>query len=128
MDRAAKVAHWVASADRDFVTMQHLFESGDYAWALFVGHLVTEKLIKAYFIKQFDEEPPRWHNLVRLADRSLLDVTPETRMFLAQVTTFNLRGHYEDYRHDFYRTATKTFAAKWMADIGEFRTWIKPLL
>jgi len=92
--------------------MQHLFESGDYAWALFVGHLVTEKLIKAYFIKQFDEELPRWHNLVRLADRSLLDVTPETRMFLAQVTTFNLRGHYEDYRHDFYRTATKTFAAK----------------
>ncbi len=128
MDREAKVAHWVHSSDRDFVAMQHLYESGDYAWSLFVGHLVIEKLIKAYFVKHVSEEPPYGHNLVRLAERASLDVTQETREFLAQVTTFNLRTRYDDYKQEFYFTATKTFTSKWLEDIGEFRTWIKQTL
>jgi len=30
--------------------LEDLFEKGHYTWALFVGHLVLEKLLKAYLL------------------------------------------------------------------------------
>jgi len=35
--------HWVAISDKDYATMQRLFQSKDYHWALFIGHLVLER-------------------------------------------------------------------------------------
>jgi len=37
---------WLKSADDDFKVLQNLFKLGHYTWALFVGHLVIEKLLK----------------------------------------------------------------------------------
>ncbi len=36
-------------------------------WALFIGHLSTEKLLKAYYVKIKDIEVPRTHDLYKLA-------------------------------------------------------------
>jgi hypothetical protein len=38
------VTHWNNSAEKDFVTMNHLFDSKDYSWSLFIGHIVLEKV------------------------------------------------------------------------------------
>ncbi len=35
------------SSDDNFVTMQNLYKSKDYDWALFLEHIVLEKLINA---------------------------------------------------------------------------------
>lgn len=43
--------HWLDSSDTDFKAMIHLFDSEDYHWALFIGHLVIEKLLKARLVK-----------------------------------------------------------------------------
>ncbi|MBN2520466.1 MAG: HEPN domain-containing protein [Bacteroidales bacterium] len=37
--------HWIESSDKDYKTMVHLYESKDYSWSLFIGHIVIEKLI-----------------------------------------------------------------------------------
>jgi len=42
----------------------HLFEKGDYTWSLFIGHLVLEKLVKAWYIKNTPDLPPLIHDLV----------------------------------------------------------------
>jgi len=34
--------------------MQSLLENRHYTWALFVGHLVLEKLLKALYVKNAD--------------------------------------------------------------------------
>jgi HEPN domain-containing protein len=39
--------YWMESAEKDYQAMTHLFEKGDYTWALFIGHLVLEKLQKS---------------------------------------------------------------------------------
>ena len=51
MDKASLIAHWVKSSKIDFRAMEHLFKKKDYTWALFIGHLVIEKLLKAYYIR-----------------------------------------------------------------------------
>ena len=63
MDKEDIISFWIESSDKDYRTMLHLFESGDYMWSLFVGHLVIEKLLKAFFISKQDENYPVAHNL-----------------------------------------------------------------
>jgi HEPN domain-containing protein len=38
------VQHWIDTSEKDYQTMQTLLISGDYSWAMFLGHLVLEKL------------------------------------------------------------------------------------
>jgi len=39
------------SQNHYFQAMIHLFEKGDNTWSLFIGHLVLEKLLKAWYVK-----------------------------------------------------------------------------
>src|SRR3989337_78645 len=65
-------AQWIEISDRDFKTMNLLFSNKEYAWSLFIGHLVIEKLLKACYVKKHNEHPPFIHNLQRLAEKTSL--------------------------------------------------------
>ena len=43
MARKDKVKYWIRSADQDWKVANHLFEKGDYSYALFFGHLTIYK-------------------------------------------------------------------------------------
>ena len=128
MEKEDLIKYWIESSDRDFETMQHLFEKNDFHWSLFIGHLVIEKLIKAYYVKNVDNQPPFIHNLLRLAEKTDLDLTENQKDILATITTFNIRARYDDYKQAFYKTCTKEFAEEWIEKIKGFRTWIKEQL
>ncbi|NQV18923.1 MAG: HEPN domain-containing protein [Armatimonadetes bacterium] len=128
MTKEELISFWIEGSDRDFESMLHMFGSKDYHWALYVGHLVIEKLLKAYYIKKIDSQHPFIHNLLRLAEKSNLDITEEQKKFLVRVTTFNLRAKYQDYKNNFYKLCTKEFTEKWINEIKEFRQWIKKQL
>lgn len=125
MKKEELIAYWIKSSDNDFSTMQHLFEKQDYHWSLFIGHLVVEKLLKAYYVKTVDNNPPRIHNLLRIAEKTDLPLSEEQQDFLVSVTAFNLRARYDDYKMEFYKTCTKEFSEQWINEIKGFRTWIK---
>ncbi len=44
-------ASWLEMADKDFETMQHLYQSGDMHWALFVGHPGYREIIESMYCK-----------------------------------------------------------------------------
>ncbi len=48
MEKAELIKYWIDSSDKDLKTVEHLFEKRDYHWSIFIGHLVVEKLLKAY--------------------------------------------------------------------------------
>ena len=72
------VQYWIDSSDKDFRTMQNLLKSGDNSWALFLGHLVLEKLLKAYYVKNLQKHPVFTHDLLRLATKAGLEISEET--------------------------------------------------
>jgi HEPN domain-containing protein len=39
---------WIKSSDENYDEMQDFFRIGRNNWALFIGHLCLEKLLKAY--------------------------------------------------------------------------------
>ena len=128
MDPKKLISYWIDSSDRDFETMQHLYEKKDYTWSLFIGHLVIEKLLKAYYVKNIDKQPPLIHNLLRLAEKSKLLLSEEQQDFLDTVSTFNIRARYDDYNLEFYKICSEKFTKSWVDKITGFRKWIKEQL
>jgi HEPN domain-containing protein len=120
--------HWISSADKDFQTMIHLFESKDYHWALFIGHIVLEKLIKASIVKKTNDHSPFSHDLSKLASLSGLPFTEEQLDWLDTVTTFNMNARYDSYKQAFYLKCTHGFTNLWLDRIKELRLWIKEKL
>jgi HEPN domain-containing protein len=60
------VKHWIDTSLEDYNTMHSLFISKSYSWALFIGHISLEKLLKAYYVKKHRTHAPFTHNLYRL--------------------------------------------------------------
>ncbi len=118
------VKHWLQSAERNYITMNNLLNSKDYNWALFMGHLVIEKTLKAISVKKLKRHPIFTHDLLRLASKVNLEVSNEHQEWLDKVTTFNLNARYENYKQDFYKLCTKEFTDNWISKIKELRQWL----
>ena len=117
--------YWLNSSDKDYKTMLHLFNSKDYQWALFIGHLVIEKLLKGYYIKHVDNNVPYSHDLLRIAEKSNLNLTNEYKDMIDLITTFNIKARYDDYKLEFYKKCNKKFTNDSIKKIKEIRKWIK---
>ncbi|MBU1195868.1 MAG: HEPN domain-containing protein [Proteobacteria bacterium] len=122
------IKFWIDSSDDDFQAMTHLFEKKDYTWSLFIGHLVLEKLLKAWYMKNNFNTPPFIHDLVRLAEKGNLTLDESQKDILDTISTFNIRGRYDDYKREFYKKCSPAFTKEWVHNIKEFRKWIKTKL
>jgi len=128
MTTEEKVIFWVDSSDDDFNTMLILRRSKKNNWALFMGHIAIEKLLKAYYIKKNDNYAPYTHNLFRLAELCELEISDEYAEWLFKVTTFNLNARYDDYKKEFYAMCTPDFTNEWIEKIKKLQKWIKQTL
>ena len=111
------VKHWLESANQNRKTMIHMIDSKDYSWALFLGHLVIEKTLKALYVSKLQKHAIFTHDLLRLATKVGLKMTEEQMEWLDEITTFNLKTRYDNYKQDFYKLCTKEFTEKWIERI-----------
>ena len=117
--------HWIQMSDKDFETMQHLFQSKDFHWALFVGHIVIEKLLKALVVQKLSNHAPFTHDLTRLAKLTELNFSQEHLDWMDTITTFNMNTRYDSYKQLFYQKCTEEYTREWFEKIQTLRSWIK---
>jgi HEPN domain-containing protein len=122
------IKHWTEMSDGDFSTMIVLFNSKKYKWAMFMGHIAIEKLLKACFVKKNKTHAPYTHNLYRLAELCKLEISEEQAEWLFKITTFNINARYDDYKKEFYEMCTADFAKEWIEKIKIIQQWIKQML
>jgi len=127
-DKEKLVNHWIIGSDDDFDTMIAMYLSKRYSWTLFIGHLMIEKLLKAYFVKVKSDFPPFIHNLLRLAERADLSLTDEKKEQLVTITAFNINARYDDYKMSFKQRCTPDFTTDWFEKLKALRKWIKELI
>ncbi len=94
MNQKEIVNYWISEAEESLGVARHLFEKEDYSYALFFGHLAIEKIIKAILAQRLEQQIPRSHNLLRLAQEADIDITDEQKHTLIRITTFNLESRY----------------------------------
>ena len=120
------IQFWLESAAHDLDAAESLFATGKYDWCLFLGHLVLEKTLKAILArKQSEKMPPKTHNLVKLAEKSLLELTDNQKIFLDEVNDFNLEIRYPDYKKAFYLHCTREYTTEYFNKIKEFYQWLR---
>jgi hypothetical protein len=95
---------------------------------LFIGHLVIEKLFKAYYSKVHNEFPPMIHDLRRIGERAGIVFDDEKLTIVETISQFNIRARYDDYKQNFYKLCTQDYATIWIEKIKEIQLWIKTML
>lgn len=125
METQDLIAYWLKSAEHDFKTVESLFKSEHFDWCLFLGHLVIEKTLKAFFIRDNQNQtPPFTHNLSMIAGRTGLTLTLEQEELLLELNQFNLRVRYPDYKLEFYQKCTPEFSTMYFNKIRELYHWL----
>ena len=124
MNKSEHIKYWIDAAEVDYKAMKNLFNSKDYVWSLFIGHLVVEKLIKAVAVKNNIEIIPKIHDLVKLSNRANLDIQENTCDLLDVITSFNIEARYPDYKNEFYKKCDQQFTSFYIEKISELRLWL----
>jgi len=122
------IKHLINTSEDDFRTMLILFESKSYNWALFLGHISVEKLLKALYLKTHGQHAPFTHNLYRLAELCDIKLTNEYSDWFDKITSFNINARYNDHKKEFYSQCTPEFTEYWINIIKTLREWIKQML
>ena len=121
-------SYWIKEAEEALTVAEHLFEKRDYSYALFFGHLATEKMLKALYVDKIKEHAPPTHNLQRLARESGLSLDDDTNQKLLLITSFNIEARYPDIKRSFRKKCTKGFTLEQMQVIWETFQWLKELM
>jgi HEPN domain-containing protein len=124
MNKEELIKYWLEASEIDYKAMNNLFESKDYVWSLFIGHLVIEKLLKALIVKRDQEVVPKIHNLNKLADVALLKLDEVQKNLLDVITSFNIEARYPDYKNEFYKKCDYKFTSEHINQIKELRLWL----
>jgi HEPN domain-containing protein len=125
MEKTEIIKYWRINSERDFDAAESLYNDKKYTHALFFGHLVIEKLLKALFIKVNDDTNiPRIHNLLRLAEHCRLELEDEVTEKLSMINSFNLNTRYDDYLERFYLKCNEEYCKEWLNNIKELKEWL----
>ncbi|MFH1244130.1 MAG: HEPN domain-containing protein [bacterium] len=125
MDKENVIKYWLESAKNDQETAEDLFRAKKYTWSLFIWQLVVEKQLKARLVENFDDSAPTIHDLYKLAKKLGLKLSVDQIKNLKEITKFNINARYEDYKHTFYKQATRSFTIRWIKIIKDFLLWLK---
>ena len=129
MTKEEHIRYWVDTAERDWIAAENMYMTKDYMHSLFWAHLVLEKLAKAHWVKNNqDDIPPKIHNIVSLLEQSNVDLGDETMDFLEGFNRFQLSGRYPDYQNNIYTMCTKEYTFEQLEKVKEVRQCLIEML
>jgi len=88
------IARWVRQADRDLENAKKNLDIEAYDVSLILCEQAAEKMLKALYIKERHEEPPRTHSLRKLIE--LTDMPDEALKLVAELDSYYLVLRYPD--------------------------------
>ncbi len=104
MTKQEHIAYWLNSVAEDVETMNYLFAGKRYVHALFFGHLYIEKISKALWIKNNEENyPPKIHNILALLKQANIILEDEQQVFLLKLNQYQIEGRYPEDIENLYK-------------------------
>jgi len=122
MTKQQYIDYWIDTAENDWMTMEVLFVAKRYLHCLFWAHLVLEKLAKANWVKNHEDNiPPKVHNILWLLEESGVEMLSEDMMFLEVFNRFQLSTRYPDYLRRIDEFCTEELTVNQLNKIKEIR-------
>ena len=120
--------YWLSGSKYDLETADVLLIGKKYPYALFMGHLALEKLLKALVVQYTNEHAPYTHSLPLLASKLPFAIPDMVKDKLAEFMEFHIESRYPDERKTFYNICTSSFTRKNIARIKEIYKWLSKRL
>jgi HEPN domain-containing protein len=115
---------WLQSAQEAYATAEDTYEAHPN-WAFFFWHLAIEKLLKGLIVLHGKDVLPV-HDLVKLSQIAGIDITPEQKDQLAEITSYSISARYDDIKQTFYKKVTEdTYKSTWSRICGELYLCLK---
>lgn len=122
--------YWLDLSEYDMETAIAMYETRRYLYVGFMCHQVVEKLLKAYYIKKFNDTAPYTHSLTHLIRISDLenDLPENHENLLNQLEPLNIEARYPSYKEKLLVDLTESKCRDLIAGTKLFITWIKKQL
>jgi HEPN domain-containing protein len=123
-------AYWLDMAEYDLETARAMLSTKRYLYVAFMCHQTIEKTLKAVIAGSGDNEPPKTHNLIRLAELSHLSsaFSPQQRDFIALLTPMNIEARYTAYKDSVAAGLSDERCVQLIKETEDLYLWIKQRL
>jgi HEPN domain-containing protein len=128
MDNKEKVKYWLDIADYDLGTARAMFSSKRYLYVVFMCQQATEKIIKALYVNNLNEEPPRSHNLAFPFKKIKIQPPDGALNFFNILSAHYIQNRYPDYKNRFSSLLTREKAIEYLERTEEIYKWLKSRL
>ncbi|MBI5873245.1 MAG: HEPN domain-containing protein [Candidatus Omnitrophica bacterium] len=88
------ILEWLEISAEDLQAAETMLAGGRYLYVIFMCQQAVEKMLKAVYVKNKKEVPPRTHNLLYLIDVLDIDVGGANRALLSELNQFYLESRY----------------------------------
>jgi len=127
-DIAKTVQYWFEGAEYDLGVADALYQARKYPYALFMGHLALEKILKALFVQTTHNHAPHTHSLVLLASKQKVEIPTRMVKQLARFMEFYFEARYPENQKKFYKKCTASFTSEKLTEVKEVFAWLRKKL
>ena len=127
-DVGKTVKYWLEGAEYDMDVAKALYEKKKYPYALFMGHLALEKLLKALVVKTTQQHAPYTHSLEKLAKKAKIDFPEQMQIRLREFMEFHVEARYPDEQKAFYKKCSRSYTEERFTEIKEVFEWSRSKL
>ena len=125
MNKEGYIKYWIKTSASDWNAVKQLYNGRSYLQSLFFAHLAIEKLCKAVWIRDNqNNHPPRIHNLHILLKSSKLQLSEDQMTFVILMNDFQLEGRYPDYAETIYKRCNSKYTRKILDQANSLRLWL----
>jgi HEPN domain-containing protein len=121
---------WFDIAKEDLDMANISFQHGRYLHMMFFSQQALEKVLKGFYLEQFQQTPPRKHDLLSLSAscKILNELSIERKTFLATLSEYYIESRYPEDRASLAKMCTKEFAEKMLSETKEVLKWVESKL
>jgi HEPN domain-containing protein len=129
MTKEEHINYWVLIAEKDWEIAQKLYLSNDFVYCLFFTHLAFEKIAKALWVKNHEDNfPPKTHNIVYILEKSDIHLNDEQKDYLLLLNDFQLESRYPDYKQKIFNICDKQFTDEILIIANKIKLWLHSLI
>lgn len=125
-----KIQEWIDIAEEDLSTAELCIQGNKYLWAMVMCQQSVEKILKAIYLKQTEEIPPKIHNLKLLLEKiglvsAINNDIGNVGVLLEDLVNFYIGSRYPDKRKKLIEICNKNYAKTTYDKTKQVYLWLK---
>lgn len=127
MDYSEQIIYWIEESLETLDSAKILFEKSKYLESAFFCNLACEKMLKAIYVHNTKDIPPKVHTLIKLAQLAGIydGLSEDYKRFLNRIEVFQIEGRYPENRKKLYETTPKQVFFDIIQKTEEVVAWLK---